>query len=163
MFRKMRRGAQALDAQACREILHQGREGVLALRGEGGYPYAVPLNYVFDEDEDEGRIFFHCAIEGHKLDAIARCDKACFCVIAQAEVDPERYTTRFRSVVAFGRVRVLEEDDRKRVAIEKLACKYAPQDAPERRQEMIQGSYGRLAMLEMRIEHLTGKRSKDLP
>lgn len=84
-------------------------------------------------------------------------------MIAQAEVDPERYTTRFRSVVAFGRVRVLEEDDRKRVAIEKLACKYAPQDAPERRQEMIQGSYGRLTMLEMRIEHLTGKRSKDLP
>lgn len=94
-FRPLRRRKQALSAQLCEEILRRGTSGVLALAGDGGYPYAVPMSYAFDG----GKLYFHCAREGHKLDAIRREPKASFCVIDRDTVVPEEYTTYFRSVI----------------------------------------------------------------
>ena len=106
MFRTMRRHAQALEEAQCREILTGGSCGVLAVCGDGGYPYAVPLSYAYSG----GKIYIHCAPEGHKLDAIAREEKVSFCVVAQDDVVPEEYTTRYRSAIAFGRARVLTRE-----------------------------------------------------
>ena len=134
MFREMRRKNQALPREDCAAILDRGTSGVLALSGEGGYPYAVPISYVYHG----GKLYFHCAKAGHKLDAIRREPRASFCVIDEDRVVPAEYTTYFRSVIAFGRIRVLEEDGEKLAAIEKLAEKYAPEESPQsRRNAMI--------------------------
>ena len=156
MFRKMRRFGQQLSDGECTEILTRATSGVLALNGDDGYPYAVPLSYVYRD----GRLYFHCAIEGHKLDAIRRSDKASFCVIDQDEVVPERYTTYYRSVIAFGRMRVLE-DDEKRQAIEWLADRYAPGETERGRREA-EAAWNRLCVLEMRMESMTGKQAREL-
>lgn len=158
MFREMRRKRQALSEARCAEILHRGTSGVLALHGDDGYPYAVPLSYVLSD----GRLYFHCAAGGHKIDAIRSCDKASFCVIDQDQVMPEIYTTWFRSVIAFGRVRILEDDREKRAAIEALAIRYAPKDSAESRARAIDQDWKALCMLEMTIEHLTGKEAIEL-
>ena len=117
MFRPMRRSAQALGVDACREVLSRGTSSVLALLGDGGWPYAVPMSYAFDGE----KLYFHCAREGHKLDAIRREARASFCVVDRDEVVPEEYTTYFRSVIAFGRIRVIGDDGERRAAVERLA------------------------------------------
>ena len=87
MFREMRRKRQALSASEVAEILHRGISGVLALLGDEEYPYAVPLSYVYDE----GKLYFHSATSGHKIDAVGRSAKASFCVIDQDLIDREIY------------------------------------------------------------------------
>ena len=158
MFRQMRRKKQQLEEARCVEILKKASSGVLAVLGEGGYPYAVPLSFVYEE----GKIYFHSAKNGHKLDAIARENKASYCVIAQDDIVPEEYTSYFASVIAFGRMRVLEEEQEKWQAIEKLAKKYAPLDSKEGRDRAILKDYKPLLMLELCIEHMTGKQSIEL-
>ena len=98
---------------------------------------------------------------GHKLDAVKRHPKASFCVIGQDHVLPEKYTTCFRSAIAFGRVRVLEDPAEKLHALELLAAKYSPGQAEGRRQEIDQ-QFDRVCMLELSIEHLTGKEAIEL-
>ncbi len=158
MFREMRRKNQALPREDCAAILGRGTSGVLALSGEGGYPYAVPISYVYHG----GKLYFHCAKAGHKLDAIRREPRASFCVIDEDRVVPAEYTTYFRSVIAFGRIRVLEEEGEKLAAIERLAEKYAPEDTPQGRRNAIHREWAPLCMLEMSIDHLTGKEAIEL-
>ena len=158
MFRPMRRSAQALDSAACVEILERGTSGVLAVLGDGGWPYAVPLSYAFDGE----KLYFHCAREGHKLDAIRREARASFCVVDRDDVKPAEYTSYFRSVIIFGRVRVLEDEAQKRAAIELLARRYFPEDSAENRRRAIEREWAGLCMLEMDIEHLSGKEAVEL-
>lgn len=124
MFRKMRRNRQELSVEECLAILERGTCGVLAVSGDEGYPYAVPISYVYDNE----KIYFHSAVSGHKIDALSRNDKVSFCVVDQDRIVPEEYTTCFRSVIAFGTLRILSEEAAKRSSIEKLALKYAPAD-----------------------------------
>lgn len=158
MFRDLRRRRQQLSGEACNAILERGTSGVLALLGDEGYPYAVPLSYVYGG----GKLYFHSAREGHKLDALRRCGKASFCVIDRDQVVPREYTTYFRSVIAFGHVRVLEDEGEARAAIELLARKYAPEDGGEHRAAVIEREWGRVYMLEMTVEHLSGKEAIEL-
>ncbi|MDD3231427.1 MAG: pyridoxamine 5'-phosphate oxidase family protein [Oscillospiraceae bacterium] len=158
MFREMRRKRQALSAEEIADVLYKGTSGVLALSGEDGYPYAVPISYVYDGN----KIYFHCAKSGHKLDAIQRNAKASFCVIDQDQIVPEEYTTYFRSVIAFGKIRVIEGETEKRSAIEKLAMKYAPEDTAAGRKNAIDREWKPLCMLEMSIDHMTGKEAIEL-
>ncbi len=128
------------------------------MAGDDGYPYAVPLSYVYQD----GKLWFHSAKSGHKLDAVRREEKASFCVIDQDQVVPEEYTTYFRSAIAFGRVRVLEDEGEVRAAIDLLARRYHPGDSQEHRQAAIQKEYSPLCMLELTVEHLTGKEAIEL-
>ena len=158
MFREMRRKKQTLPMEITVSILNRGTSGVLALSGDDGYPYAVPISYVYDD----GKLYFHCAKSGHKLDAIRRDCKASFCVIDQDQIVPEEYTTYFRSVIVFGKMRIIEDGREKRAAIEKLAMKYAPNDSADGRQKAIDREWEPLCMLEMRIEHMCGKEAIEL-
>lgn len=157
MFREMRRKRQLLAEAETIQIFERGTSGVLALSGDEGYPYAVPLSYVYAD----GRIIFHGAKSGHKIDAIRGCEKASFCVIDRDQVVPEEYTTWFRSAIAFGRVRIIDQDAEKRAAIELLSEKYSPDD-PEGRRAEIEREYKILCMFELRIEHMTGKEAIEL-
>lgn len=155
MLPEMRRKAQQLPQAEAEEILRAGSSGVLALAGEEGYPYALPISYVYHG----GRLYFHCAPAGHKLNAIARCPKASFCVIAQDDVVPALYTTRYRSVIAFGTIRQLEDEQAIIAALDVLGRKYAPDLDPSAE---IAGSLHRVCVLEMTIDHLTGKEGIEL-
>lgn len=138
-------------------MLRRGTSGVLALSGDDGYPYAVPVSYAYSD----GRIYFHGAGSGHKMDSIRRCSRASFCVIDTDRIVPREFTTYFRSVIAFGQIRVLEDEAEKRAAIETLAAKYSPGD-PEGLAKEIDGSFKALCMLEFAVEHMTGKESIEL-
>lgn len=157
MFRDMRRFKQELTNEECIKILDKGSSGVLAVLGDNDYPYAVPLSYACDGS----KIYFHCAKEGHKIDAIRKCSKASFCVIGQDNVVPDKYTTYFRSVIAFGKAHIIDNTDEKRRAIEILAAKYTPDDEEGRLKE-IDSSFDRLCMIELDIEHLSGKEAIEL-
>ena len=124
-FRKMRRERQELAREACEEILSRNTAGVL---GDGGYPYAVPLSYIYQDSA----LYFHCAKEGHKLEALQNCPKASFCVVDQDEIVPEKYTTYFRSVIAFGQASLLEDAGEVRSALQALGIKYAPMESAQR-------------------------------
>lgn len=158
MFRKMRRINQQLPENEAIEILASATHGILAVSGDGGYPYAVPLSFVYSG----GKIYFHCAREGHKLDAIKRCPKVSFCVVSEDVVIPEEYTTHYRSVIAFGSARVITDEDEALRAIELLAEKYHPADSADGRRAEIDGAAGRFVMVEIEIEHLSGKEAKEL-
>ena len=158
MFREMRRKKQLLSKEEIADILNKGMSGVLALAGDDDYPYAVPISYVYDDN----KLYFHCAKSGHKLDAIQRNAKVSFCVIDQDKIVPEEYTTYFRSVIAFGQIKVMEDEQEKRTAIEKLAIKYAPEDSAASRKKAIDREWTPLCMLEMRIDHITGKEAIEL-
>lgn len=157
MFREMRRKRQLLPMEQTVEIMEKGTSGVLALLGDEGYPYAVPMSYIFCGS----KLYFHCAKAGHKIDALRGCEKASFCVIGQDKVISQEYTTYFRSAIAFGRIRVIEDEAQKRSAIQLLAAKYTPDDDEGRAREIDQ-EYRALCMLEMDIEHLTGKEAIEL-
>lgn len=158
MFREMRRKRQILSQEDCAAILNQGTSGVLALLGDGGYPYAVPLSYVYHNE----KLYFHSAKTGHKLDAIRANPKASFCVIGKDHIVPQEYTTYFRSVIAFGTVRILEDEAEKREAIRALATRYAPEDSAEHRKSEIDREWAQLCLLEFSIDHLSGKEAIEL-
>ncbi|MBE6948475.1 MAG: pyridoxamine 5'-phosphate oxidase family protein [Ruminococcaceae bacterium] len=158
MFREMRRFKQQLSDEECLEILNKETAGVLALQGDDDYPYAVPLSYVYADN----KIFFHGAKTGHKIDAINRNPKASFCVVSEDNVVPEKYTTYFRSVIAFGKMRIITDEAEKREAIVILAKKYFPEDSADHRNKAIEGEYKPLCMFVLEIEHLTGKEAIEL-
>lgn len=158
MFREIRRKKQTLSLEESIRILEKGTAGVLALSGDDGYPYAVPISYVYEDS----KLFFHGAKSGHKIDAIRRCEKASFCVIEQDHIVPEKYTTYFKSVIAFGKIRIMKEESEIRKAVETLALKYHPNDTEDGRQEVIKRDWDRLCMIELSIEHLSGKEAIEL-
>lgn len=158
MFREMKRGKQALTEDETKKILYSGSSGVLALSGDDDYPYALPISYVYDGD----KLYFHCAKSGHKIDAIKRNDKASFCVIAQDKISPEEYTTHYQSVIVFGRISIIDDEVQKLFAIRRLAEKYSPNDTKEHRDSLINKEWSALCMLEMDIEHITGKEAREL-
>ncbi len=153
----MRRNRQLLPEEESIAILENGTSGVLALLGDGGYPYAVPISYVYND----GKLYFHSALNGHKIDAIRRNELASFCVIAQDIVVPAEFTTRFRSVIAFGRIQIIDEPVEKRRTAELLAAKYDPDNLGNLDREMEKG-FDRMCMIELEIEHLTGKEAIEL-
>ncbi|MDE7222807.1 MAG: pyridoxamine 5'-phosphate oxidase family protein [Acetatifactor sp.] len=158
MFREMRRNKQLLEEKESIEIMEKGTAGVLALSGDEGYPYALPISYVYSNS----KLYFHSAVSGHKIDAIRNSNKASFCVISQDCIVPEEYISYYKSVIAFGKIRILEEESEKKTAIELLARKYHPSDTQEGRTNTIREAWPRLCLLELEIEHLTGKAAREL-
>ena len=160
MFRKMRRINQQLPEDECHRILKEATSGVLAVAGDDGYPYAVPLSFSYKD----GKLYFHVAKSGHKLDALRRNPKASFCIIEQDQIVPEKYTTYFRSVIAFGTVHIVEdnEDPLKRYGLDLLADKYSASESTESRETEIDKLINALYVLVMDIEHLMGKEGKEL-
>lgn len=156
MFREMRRKRQLMQTEESIKILEEMTNGTLALHGDDGYPYAVPVSYVYAG----GKIYFHSATNGHKVDAIMQDPKVSFCVVGQDDVKPAGFTTYFRSVIVFGKARILTDVKEKSAALELLANKYSHNE-PGLKAEMANG-IKRLVMVEIEIEHITGKEAKEL-
>ena len=155
MFREMRRAAQALPREECEEILKRRGEGVLAVAGDDGYPYAVPLNYVYAD----GKLIFHCAKVGHKTDAMKSCDKVSFCVIDAADVVPEEYSTAYRSVIVFGRVKILTEAEDIVPYLHAIGAKFTKDDE-EARMKYMKPLLSQVAVVVLTPEHISGKEGR---
>ena len=156
-FRSMRRKRQQLSRDDCLRILAKATSGVFALLGDGDYPYAVPLSFAYAE----GRIYFHSAPDGHKVDAVRRHDRASFCVVDQDEVHGEAYTTYYRSVIAFGRIRIVEDEAERLAVARLLGERYNPGHEDALQRELAKG-LARMLVLCLDIEHMTGKEAIEL-
>ncbi len=152
MFREMRRKNQLLSDEETIGILRSGTSGVLAVAGDNGYPYAVPLSYAYED----GKLYFHFARAGHKLDSLQKDDRVSFCVIKADDVVEEAFTTHYSSAIVFGRARILTEEGERKHAMECLVEKYSPGFIPQGQVE-IEREWNNFCAAEIQIEHVTGK------
>ena len=152
MFREMRLKNHEPPEGTAFEILANSSYGVLALDGDDGYTYAVPVNFAYEDN----KIYFHCATEGHKVDAIKRNNKVSFCVVDRDTVLAEKFDTKYRSAIAFGKIRILEDKNERMHALDALVRKFSP-DHIEKGKEVIKKELDIVAAFEIEIEHLTAK------
>lgn len=153
MFRKMRRFKQAVSKEECINILNTEKRGVLSVIGDNGYPYSIPMDFYYDENEN--KIYFHSAKEGHKIDSIKTCGKACFTTWNkgfQREGDWAWYVT---SIVAMGKAELVNDDNIVYEKIRKLGLKYYP--SAEEVDVEIKKDIHRVQIIALAIEHMTGK------
>ena len=155
MERKMRRFRQELSPAESIEILRKGKVAVMAVSGDEGYPYAVPLNYVYDN----GYIYLHSASQGHKIDALKRNPKCSVCVIERDDIIPEEFTSYFRSVIAFGKAEFITEHADKLRALQLLCEKYSP--GIDSRNE-IDKCLNAVMIIGIRLESINGKEAIEL-
>lgn len=160
MFREMRRRKQGLAEADCKRILREEKRGVLAINGDDGYPYAIPMNFYFCDGADDGTgahgaIYLHSAMVGHKVDALRRCDKVCFTTWNRGVQKEGDWSYFVDSVVAFGRVREVADEAERTTATKRFGMKYYPSEG-EVDAEM-ERDMGRMLLLRIDIEHLSGK------
>lgn len=153
MFRPIRRKKKEMDIDAAKELLQCSRRGVLAVNGDDGYPYAVPVNYFYDSDA--GKIYFHGARVGHKVDALKSSDKVCFTVYGNETVKEEAWAPFVQSTVVFGRCHLLEEGTEATEILKKIARKYYPNE--QLIDEEIERSGKAVQLFVIEIEHISGK------
>jgi len=156
-FQKMRRFKQELNKKETKQILQSNTSGILALIDRNGYPYSVPLSYAYLDN----KIYFHSAKVGHKIDAINNCDYASFCIVDKDEVQPEKYTTFYRSVIAFGKVKIVNDFEETLFAIKLLGEKYYPNHNSELQKE-IEKFKSSFLIIRFDINHVTGKQAIEM-
>lgn len=153
MFREMRRFKQQISEEECIRILKEQPRGILSMIGDNGYPYGIPLDHWYSEKDN--RLYFHCAKTGHKLDAIAACDKVSYCVMDKGYRKDGEWALNINSVVVFGRMRVVEDEDKKQEIYTNLVRKFTDDEEYLRRE--LTNALPRVNCLELIIEHMTGK------
>ena len=155
MFREMKRKDRALDQGEIVRILNSNAYGILSTIGDDGYPYGVPISYIFMNDV----LYVHGAKKGHKFDNIAFSDKVSFSVVGNTKILSDKFSTNFESAIAFGRA--LEVfDEEKLAALSEFINKYCP-DFLEQGKIYIEQAAKATRVFRIEIEHLTGKRKDE--
>ena len=154
-FRALRRIKQAATPQECEAVLAAGQRGILAVHGENGYPYGLPVNYLYTD----GKIYFHCAKEGHKLDAVRVNDKVCFTVLSEPVKNPGEWWNCFTSVICFGRIAEVKDGQEKDRLLRLIGAKYFPGGYDIER-DMVKNAPNALIMA-ISIDHLSGKHVRE--
>lgn len=154
MFRKVRKIKNELDEKATKEVLKKAPRGVLALNGEDGFPYGLPLNFYYDEDNNT--LYFHGTKTGYKIDCIEKSPKASFTALLEEGVSDDGWSKNVSSVVAYGLLEEIEDSDFARDALEKLAHKYYPSE--DLVEENIKANFKNTKMLAFHISYMTGKK-----
>ncbi len=153
MFRELARKKQQLSAEECVRLLQTETRGVLSVLGDDDYPYGMPMNHWYEEEEQI--LYFHCGKQGHRMDALARHAKASFCVYDRGEQHGDAWALHVRSVIAFGRVEVISDPERIVDVTTKLSHKFTQDDAYIRKE--IEQYANNTLLLALHIEHLCGK------
>ena len=153
MFRAIRKKKNEISINAAKDLLRSSRRGVLAVNGDEGYPYAIPINYLYDEENN--RIIFHGAKAGHKVDSLKKNDKICFTVYGNEIIKEERWAPYLQSVVVFGKCHLVENEDNTISMLKKFALKYYPNEEMVNKEIAFSGRG--VQMFEIEIEHLSGK------
>lgn len=153
MFREMRRFKQQISEDECIRILKEQPRGILSMHGDDGYPYGIPMDHWYNEAD--GCLYFHCAKEGKKIDSVKRDDKVSYCVYDQGFRREGEWALNINSVVVFGRMRIVEDEDKKREICTNLCRKFT--DDEEFLKNEMTNAFPRVCCLELSIEHMTGK------
>ena len=151
----MRRLGQELSSGECIEILVNEPRGVLALLGDDDYPYALPMSHVFVD----GKIYFHGAKTGHKIDAVKNHSKVSFCVIDKGVKAEDSWWYTFKSVIVFGKINTLTDEQEKIDKLTHLGNKFFP--TQKETEDEINRLLDRTEVFEITIEHMTGKIVKE--
>ena len=154
MERKMYKADRQMTAQQVEEALQKGNHGTLSVNGDEGYPYAVPVNYVYDD----GKIYIHSAKYGYKVECLEKDNKVCFSAIINAEVVPNMFTAAFVSVVATGKASFVEDDVKRREILEKFIYKMSP-DFVEGGMKFVNGAFPKTLLICVEPEEIKGKQS----
>lgn len=152
MFREIRRADKQKTDSDTAKILESCTHGILSVIGDNGYPYGVPVSYVYTEN----KIIIHCALVGHKLDAVVKEPKVSFTVVAADKVIAEKFTTVYSSAICFGQARIVESDAEKNEALEAIVNKYCG-DFCEEGLKYIKSKFNNCKVIVINIEHMTGK------
>ena len=152
MERNMFKANRQLPIEETKALFEKGHHGILSVNGDDGYPYAVPVNYVYLND----KIYIHSAKYGYKIDALNQDNKVCFTAILNSEILPSHFTAAFESVVAFGKVTFLEDGDEKRTALTTFIDRFSP-DFKENGMKFLEGAYAKTAVLRIDVDSITGK------
>lgn len=153
MFREMRRKKNEISIDMAKQLLASSRRGVLAMNGDDGYPYAISVNYLYDDKAQ--RIYFHGAKTGHKVDALRACDKVCFTVYGNETVRTESWAPFMQSVVVFGRCHLMDAGSETTRHLKQFAMKYYPSE--QLVDEEIAHAGKAVQVFEIEIEHMSGK------
>ena len=157
MFRKMRRFKQQISDEECIEVLRSTKRGVLSLVGDDGYPYGIPIDHWYCEDD--GKLYFHGAKEGHKIDAIKSCDKVSYCVYDEGYRKDGDWALNIKSVIVFGRIKLVEDEGKAGEICMAIARKFT--DDEEYIQKEMTNAFPRVQCLEITPDHMTGKLVKE--
>lgn len=153
MFRKLRKIKNEINQTEVKELLKNSKRGILALNGDDGYPYAIPVNYLYDEAEK--KIFFHGAKAGYKVDCIKSSDKVCFTVLGSEMIRDEAWAPYMQSAVVFGRCKLIDDEQMAMKRLKDFAMKYYPSE--DMVIDEIEAAGKATQMFEIDIEHMTGK------
>lgn len=158
MFRPVRKKANEISVEEAKKLLRESRRGVLAVSGDDGYPYAVPINYLYDEETQV--IIFHGSKVGHKVDALKRSDKVCFTVYGNETVETDEAWAPFlESAVVFGRCRLVADRGESDALCKKFAMKFYPTEKMVDDEVATSGKAVR--MFRLQIEHISGKKVQE--
>lgn len=154
MFRKVRKIKNEITIEDAKKLLKNNKRAALAVNGDNGYPYTIPINFYYDEDEN--RIYFHSAKKGHKIDSIKNSDKICLTTWNEGYKDDGDWAYHVSSCVVFGRARLIDDRNTTEEKVRKFALKYYP-SAEEVEKEIKMGING-VQLVEIEIEHISGKK-----
>lgn len=154
MFRKIRKIKNEIDKDAVDSLLRSCRRGILSMNGEDGYPYAIPVNYYYDEANQ--KIYFHGAKAGYKVDCLNSCDKVCFTVFGNESIKDLEWAPYVQSVVVFGRCHLVDTDNE---VLKTFMMKYYP--SVDLVDKVIKEDSKFVQMYEISIEHKSGKQVQE--
>lgn len=157
MFREVARINKRLTQTECVQILKAEKRGVLSLLGDDDYPYGVPLNYWYCEEEN--RLYFHGGKKGHRIEAMQKHDKVSFCVYDEGYREEGDWALNIRSVIVFGRAKVVEDMQCAMEAARQLSLKFTGDMAYIDKEIQVEGPHTLCFYVE--IEHMTGKKIKE--
>lgn len=153
MFRPNRRKNKEIGMDEVTKLLVNERRGVLAVNGDDNYPYAIPVNYVYDQENQ--KIYFHGAKVGHKVDSLKKSDKVCFTVYGNETIKDIDWAPYMQSVVIFGRCHLIDDAEIAGTWLRQLAMKYYPDNSTIEEEIGVSGKA--VQMYVINIEHLSGK------
>ena len=157
MFRELIRKNKQIPMEECIQILSNGLRGVLSVLGDDDYPYGMPMNHFYNEED--GKIYFHCGKKGHRLDALKKHDKVSFCVYDEGYRNDGEWALNIKSVIVFGHMKVVENSDKVIDISWKLSRKFTQDDTYIK--EEIENYAHQTLLLELTPEHICGKLVKE--
>jgi len=153
MFREMRRSKQMISEEVCKKVLREANRGVVSVIGDDGYPYGIPMDFIYDENEN--RLYFHSAKEGHKIEAIRANDKVCFTTWDEGYKVDGNWEWNLNSVIVFGRATLIEDTQTTHDRVRKIAEKYYPDMAEA--DDLLERAMPRIQLWTIDIEYMSGK------
>ena len=153
MFRPIRRTKRKRDLETAKELLKNEKRAVLSVNGDEGYPYAIPINYFYEEEKE--KIYFHGAKAGHKVDSLKKDNKVCFCVYGNDSYKEGDWAPYVQSVVIFGRCNLIDDEEITETKVRQIAEKYYP--TKEEIEEEMQRDIKAVQLYEIEIEYMSCK------